>query len=201
MTTDVDALLPDISIMKEAINHVGDELQLPNGWLNADFMKTSSYSKKLALYSVPYKTFYQVLNVRLMTGEYLIAMKLRAGRRYKNDLSDIIGILSEHQARGIPISFEQIDKAVDNLYGGWEQFPDGMLSYIQQAVVIPDLVKAYEDIRKSEQQTETRLIQLEENDLHALSQQSMEKAIDRVSEPMQTLTALLEILQNKQENL
>ncbi|WP_295095964.1 DUF6036 family nucleotidyltransferase [Ruminococcus sp.] len=52
MTTDIDAVLPDVSIMKEAINRVGDMHDLPNGWLNADFMKTASWSPKLRQYSV-----------------------------------------------------------------------------------------------------------------------------------------------------
>lgn len=98
MTTDIDAILPAVSIMKEAINRVGDRFGLPNGWLNADFTKTDSYSRQLSQYSVPYKTFNQVLNIRTVAGEYLIAMKLRAGRKYKNDFSDIVGILAEHQS-------------------------------------------------------------------------------------------------------
>ena len=43
MTTDVDAVIHAVSSMKEAVNHVGDKYNLPNGWLNADFLKTDSY--------------------------------------------------------------------------------------------------------------------------------------------------------------
>lgn len=68
MTTDIDAILPSMSNMKEAINRVGDKFGLSNGWLNADFMKTSSYTDKLFQYSVYYKTFNQVLNVRILSG-------------------------------------------------------------------------------------------------------------------------------------
>lgn len=32
MTTDIDAVISASSAMKEAINHVGDKYQLPNGW-------------------------------------------------------------------------------------------------------------------------------------------------------------------------
>lgn len=65
--------------MKQAVNNVGDRLDLPNGWLNTDFMKTKSYSSKLREHSVYYKTFSNVLTVRTVTAEYLIAMKLMAG--------------------------------------------------------------------------------------------------------------------------
>ena len=46
-TTDIDAIIRASSSMKDAINHVGDKHSLPNGWLNADFMRTGSYSPKL----------------------------------------------------------------------------------------------------------------------------------------------------------
>ena len=93
MTYDMDAIIQASSAMKEAINHVGDRLGLPTGWLNTDFMKTSSYTPKLIQYSKYYKTFSNVLTIRTVSAEYLVVMKLMAGRRYKNDLSDIIGIL------------------------------------------------------------------------------------------------------------
>lgn len=77
------------------MNAVGDRLDLPNGWLNADFKNTNSYSPKLVQFSKYYRTYSNVLNIRAISAEYLVAMKLMSGRRYKKDLSDIIGILSE----------------------------------------------------------------------------------------------------------
>ena len=97
MTADVDAVIHAASSMKDAINHVGDRFHLPNGWLNSDFMRTVSYSPKLNEFSVYYKTFYRILTVRTVSAEYLIAMKLCSGRKYKNDFSDVIGILAEHK--------------------------------------------------------------------------------------------------------
>ena len=89
MTYDIDALIVASSVMKEALNRVGDRLGLPSGWLNTDFKKTASYSDKLFQVSVYYKTFSNILTVRTVAAEYLIAMKLISGRQYKNDLSDI----------------------------------------------------------------------------------------------------------------
>ena len=51
MTTDIDALIEAASAMKDAINRVGDQYELPNGWLNADFKNTDSYSAKLSQFS------------------------------------------------------------------------------------------------------------------------------------------------------
>ena len=47
--------------MKEAINTVGDRLELPVGWLNTDFAHTKSYTPRLVEYSKYYKTFANIL--------------------------------------------------------------------------------------------------------------------------------------------
>lgn len=52
-----------------------------------------------------------------MAAEYLIAMKLRSGREYKHDLSDVIGVLFEHSKNEKPIIISDIQKAAENLYG------------------------------------------------------------------------------------
>jgi hypothetical protein len=92
----------DMTYDIDAVNRVGDRLGLPNGWLNMDFRNTKSYSSRLSEVSVYYKTFSNILTVRTVSAEYLIAIKLMSGRRYKNDLSDITGILWEHQNPGTP---------------------------------------------------------------------------------------------------
>lgn len=98
-TYDIDAIIMSSSAMKQAINQVGDKFNLKNGWMNTDFMKTKSYSSKLTEHSKYYKTFSNILEVRTVTAEYMVAMKLMAGRKYKNDMSDIIGIKSSQRQR------------------------------------------------------------------------------------------------------
>lgn len=163
MTTDVDAIYNSSSALKEAINIVGDKYGLPNGWLNDDFKKTASYSPKLYQYCVPYKTFSQVLNIRTVTSEYLIAMKLRAGREYKNDLSDIVGILSEHQKKGNPITYEQVDTAVKNLYGGWDDFDGSAVTFIKDAFLNGNFEELYTVTRDNEKEAKKQLTDFNEN--------------------------------------
>ena len=134
MTTDVDALIHAASCMKDAINTVGNRYELPAGWLNSDFEKTLSYSPKLVECSVYYKTYANVLTVRTVSAEYLIAMKLRSGRQYKSDLSDILGILSEHEKRGEPIQMDNIRKAVSDLYGAWEVLSKTSIDFINNVM-------------------------------------------------------------------
>lgn len=117
MTTDLDAEIRAEASMKEAINRVGDENGLPNGWLNTDFKKTDSYSPKIVQYSRFYRTFRQVLTVRTVQAEHLVAMKLRSGRIYKHDLSDAIGVIMEHKNKGQVLSREMIERAFRELYG------------------------------------------------------------------------------------
>lgn len=163
MTTDVDAVIHAVSSMKEAVNKVGDKYNLPNGWLNADFMKTDSYSSKLDQYSVYYKEFSNVLTVRTVSAEYLIAMKLCSGRKYKKDLSDIIGILAEHEKRGEPITLEKIDKAVTDLYGSWDKISEDSRIFIEETMKKGDFEKVYTEISVEENKAKDLLINFEQD--------------------------------------
>lgn len=163
MTTDVDAIIHASSAMKDAINHVGDKHNLPTGWLNADFMLTDSYTSKLNLYSKYYRTFSDVLTVRTVSAEYLIAMKLKAGRPYKHDLSDIIGILAEHEKRGDALSLEAVKTAVTNLYGTWNTLSQEMQEFIANAYRVGDFDRLYEETRAEEAQSKEILIDFQDD--------------------------------------
>lgn len=152
-TTDIDAIIHASSSMKEAVNRVGDKFNLPNGWINADFMRTTSYSSKLDEISVYYATFSNVLNVRTVSGEYLVAMKLKSGRKYKNDFSDIIGILAEHKQHGNPLTMGQINFAVNKLYGDWNGIAVETREFINKVIADNNYEKIYEEIVQEEKHT------------------------------------------------
>lgn len=162
MTTDVDALILAASSMKDAVNRVGDRLGLPNGWLNADFRRTDSYSPRLAEYSSYYKTFFNVLQVRTISAEYLIAMKLKAGRIYKKDLSDVLGILAAHEKQDRPIGMEQIRRAVENLYGDWSSLPERSAQFLTRIMQTPDLDALYQEIAANEREAGDILVDFEQ---------------------------------------
>ena len=162
MTTDIDAVIHAASSMKDAINKVGNTFNLPNGWLNTDFMLTGSYSPRLDEFSVYYRTFSNVLRIRTVSAEYLIAMKLRAGRKYKNDLSDVIGILAEHEKRGTPITYEMINTSVINLYGGWEDVPNDAQAFLQDTLKSGNYAAIYENVRAEESKSKDILIDFEQ---------------------------------------
>ncbi len=160
-TYDVDALIQASSAMKDAINHVTDTLGLPNGWLNEDFKKTKSYTPRLVNYSKYYRTFSNVLTVRTITGEYLIAMKLMAYRQYKHDISDIVGILWEQQNSGDPLTFARIDKAVTDLYDSWDNLPENAKSMIESMLANEDMDGLYEAYANEEAAAKDALITFE----------------------------------------
>jgi len=161
-TYDIDAIILASTAMKEAVNHVGDKLGLPNGWLNTDFKNTSSYSDRLMEVSVYYKTFSNVLTVRIVSAEYLIAMKLMSGREYKFDLSDIAGILLEHERSGNPISREMIESAVAKLYGGFDSVPEISKKLLNDAFTNGDYERVYRELRESEKESKEALLKFDQ---------------------------------------
>lgn len=161
-TYDVDALIQASSSMKDAINYVTDTMGLPNGWLNEDFKNTKSYTPRLVNYSKYYRTFSNVVTVRTITGEYLVAMKLMAYRQYKHDISDIVGVLREQQKAGDPLSYERIEKAVTDLYDGWENLPADAQTMIRSILDNEDLDALFEAYANEEAAAKDALLTFED---------------------------------------
>lgn len=160
-TYDVDALIRASSSMKDAINYVTDTMGLPNGWLNEDFKNTRSYTPQLVKYSKYYRTFSNVVTVRSITGEYLVAMKLMAYRQYKHDISDIVGILREHERSGDPLTWGKINTAVHQLYDGWMNMPENAQDLIKSILANQDMDALYEAYAQEEAAAKDALITFE----------------------------------------
>ena len=179
MTYDIDAVITASSAMKEAVNTVGDRLGLPNGWLNADFKNTSSYSPKLSQYSKYYRTYSNVLNIRTISAEYLVAMKLMSGRRYKKDLSDIIGILSEQERRGEPLSYRQIDCAVRNLYGGWDDISEYAIQVLKAALNSENLKQLFMEQEREEKLSKQVVLQVQKYEGEKVKESNVDEIIQK----------------------
>ncbi|MDR1247001.1 MAG: hypothetical protein LBK57_08250 [Clostridiales Family XIII bacterium] len=179
MTYDIDAVIVASSAMKQAINRVGDKYDLPNGWLNADFKQTASYSSKLSEVSRYYKTFSNILTVRVVAAEYLLAMKLMSGRLYKYDMSDIIGILWEHQKSGEPITRDMIDGAVTKLYGENAVISENPLALLNAVMRTDDYESLYGQVRKSESESKEFLLKFDEQYPDALKSDNINDILSR----------------------
>ena len=184
MTYDMDAIINAASSMKDAINTVGDKYGLPYGWLNTDFMKTKSYTPKIAQYSEYYKTYSNMVTFRTVTGKYLVAMKLMAGRQYKNDLSDVIGILLEQQRSGAPLSIEMIKSACEALYGSYESIPELSRLFIENAISSDDFEELYNSVRQMETENKDVLVNFQDHYPEVLKPDNVD--------------AILEAIKNKQ---
>ena len=174
---DIDAMYSAPSIMKEVINAVGDRQGLPNGWLNDDFKKTASYSDKIVQYSEYYKTFSNVLSVRTVRAEYLIAMKLVSGRQYKKDLSDIAGIVYEQSLLGKPITYEMIDTAVKNLYGNWDKISDASRETLKKILSYEDLQALFAELNEDEEKAKSVLGEISKKYPQAVNKDNVEEII------------------------
>ena len=183
MTTDIDALIHAASIMKEAIGNVAVKYDLPDDWLNNYFKKTSSFTFKLFEFSKYYKTFYGVLTVRVISGEYLIAMKLMAGRLYKNDKSDVVGILAEHERNGKKISKESIIKAFEELYGSWDNLSEESKRFLD-IVLTSDksFEEQYADIREEEISTRNAFLEFMDNYPEAVNKNNAQDIVKLLAE-------------------
>ena len=162
-TYDMDAVIFASSAMKDAINHVGDRFNLPNGWLNSDFMKTSSYTPRIRQYSKYYRSFSNVLTVRTVTDEYLVAMKLMSGRQYKYDLSDIIGVLRDFEKAGNPLTLDIIKKATVDLYDSYDNLPDNSRLFIEKVINDDNYEGLYKRVRQMEAENKDILLQFQED--------------------------------------
>ncbi len=181
-TYDFDAIIRASSAMKDAINYVGDENQLQEGWLNSDFTKTNSYSPKLVQYSTYYKTFSNILTVRTISKEYLVAMKLRSFRTYKNDLSDIVGIYREQMELGDPLTKERVEQAVVNLYQSWDSISENAQNLINRLEIIDDFDTFYDETRKSEIENEETLMQFEGKYPNKLNDENVDSILKSIKQ-------------------
>lgn len=181
-SVDVDAFNTYESAIKDAAKLVADKYNLSQQWLNDDFKKTPSYSPRLRQYSSYYKTFSNVLEIRTISREYLVAMKMVSGRKYKNDLSDILGILYYHYKNDDEITYSQIEKAVVGLYGNFDGIKDDVVEFVKAAIENKTFVDGYNIQKEAEQSIKENLIQFEEKYENVLSEDNIDDIINKLSD-------------------
>ena len=174
---DVDAIYECQSVMKESINTVGEKFGLPVGWLNDDFKKTDSFTYRIFQYSEYYKTFSGVLTVRSIRAEYLVAMKLVSGRRYKKDLSDIAGIIWEQSELGKPLPFEAIDKAVTELYDDWSRVSAYSKAVLEKILSCDNMSLLFEELSAEETDARETLTAIDQNYPDLITQGTVDEII------------------------
>lgn len=180
MTYDMDVVIEATSAMREAINYVGDKHGLPNGWMNTDFMKTQSYTPRIAAISKYYKTYSNIVTFRTVSGKYLIAMKMMAGRQYKYDLSDIIGILRAHEQMGEPLTIDEIKDACIELYDSYENIPEGSRRFVENAFIDCNYEALYQTVRQMESENKTILLEFQKHYPDVMNTDNVDDIIKRI---------------------
>ena len=176
-TSDVDCIDVNNILMNDAIIKVAEKYDLPTDWINTDFKITKSYSDKLINYSTYYKTFGNgTLEIRTIKDEYLIAMKLVSGRKYKNDISDIVGIISEIKKER-DISLSEIEKAVIDLYGDMSKVDSFAYSLLKDC--LNNSLLNYEEIKKIEKQNKDNLLELD-GDIRFLNDDNINYILEKL---------------------
>ena len=89
-------------------------------------------------------------------------MKLRAGRAYKYDRSDVIGILWEQEKRGDPLTLERIQEAIEDLYDSYDVISEEMKLFIEQAMKDGNYEALYNRVRQAEIENRENLLEYQE---------------------------------------
>ena len=117
-------------------------------------------------------------------------------------MSDIIGILAEHEKNRNPIAMEAITVAVDNLYGGMDQIDEKAVSFINAVMENKRYGEMYDAIRESEKNTKSVLLDFDKKYPGVLGDSNIDSVIenaDRKSEDKVSVRATLERLKKEQK--
>lgn len=175
---DIDAFTNYKNIIECAAKKIADKYQLSQQWFNDDFTKTTSYSSKLRQYSIYYKTFGNVIEVRTIRREYLIAMKMMSGRKYKNDLSDILGILYQHYMEKDEITYNEIEQAIINLYGKLDEIDKEITEFVKNAIKNRSFIDGYNTQKQNEKNIRDALIQYQKENTNNKISNNVDNILD-----------------------
>ncbi len=177
-TSDIDSLIQASSSFKDAVRIVGEREGIRSDWINDDFKKTNSYSPKIIEHSKFYKRFCNYLNVRTVSDEYLVAMKLKSYRQYKNDISDIIGIIKESQERQQDLNIDGILNAYYQLYE--ENLVPEIKNELISILEYDDLEELYYNTKQKELQNKKNIIDKENLYPGIITKENVEKFLNKI---------------------
>lgn len=190
-TYDIDAIIFASSAMKDAIRQVSDKLELQSDWLNTDFMQTDSYTPKLVEVSQYYRTFSNILTVRTVNAEYLVAMKMRAARQYKHDLSDIVGIIGAQKQMGQPLTLDEVTNAYTALYGDINMVDKAVMELTRQALAADDCAALYAGCIADEAENKEVLQRFEQQYPTVLKQENLTDVLSALREKQHKQSATM----------
>ncbi len=91
-------------------------------------------------------------------------MKLMSGRRYKKDLSDIVGILNEQKRIEKPLDYNKIDRAVRDLYDSWNGISVYTTEVLKAALESENLEELFEEQVREEEASRQEVLRIQKYD-------------------------------------
>lgn len=101
-----------------------------------------------------------------------------AGRQYKNDLSDIVGIIIEQEERGDILTLERIKKAIIDLYDEYELIPYNSRSFIEAIYKQSNLKDFYRQCREMELDNKDVLVEFQDDYPGELTEDNLENILN-----------------------
>ena len=183
-TQDLDVMINQTGGIKDIIYKVADDYNLSNYWMNTDFTKTASFSDKLRQISSHYCSFNRnTVEIRTVKDEYLIAMKMMAARGYRNDKSDIIGILIYAWKNDHRITFDEIINAAGFLYGeNKNKLSPELIQCVKDytKLSMADLTTAYKTEKDNEDVINDEIIAIDKNYPGVIKEDTVEDVINAI---------------------
>lgn len=112
-TVDIDADIRFNKLVSESINSVASYYNIPKDWINQDFMKSESYSRRLWDNAIFYGNIRGIINAYVVSDVDQLCMKLTAGRAKDN--KDIVFLTYNLERMGI--GYSSILERFKYLYG------------------------------------------------------------------------------------
>ena len=106
-------------------------------------------------------------------------MKMVSAWQYKNDLSDIVGIVGEHQHKNNPLTLEQIDRTVCELYGSWSVIEPDTRQFLERVLALPDAFAVYQEHRNAELEAKDLLMAFEKQYPNVLQESNLKDILQQ----------------------
>ena len=108
-----------------------------------------------------------------------------AGRQYKNDLSDVVGILIEQKERGNAFSLETIKSAIIDLYDEYERIPKNSREFIESLYEKDDLKAFFKQCRELELENKDVLVEFQDDYPGVLNKNNLADILKAIKEKKQ----------------
>lgn len=126
-TVDIDADINFRSEISSCIDSIAVSNSIPKDWINQDFTKSNSYSRRLWTHALPYKTI-GIINVFVVSDVDQLCMKLVAGRA--KDTIDAV-YLSEKLTEAVVV-YSVVEAEYTYLYGDYVKQNQRLLSRVKK---------------------------------------------------------------------